>query len=328
MEEKKSIPLYLLAILKEYTDSSHALTTNELLEKLKSLYSVDIERRTLYRTIDTLNSAVPSLQITRNETGKGYSLKEREFREGEILLLCNAIHASNFISKKQSSELIHKLLHTQSRYFQKSYTNEVYFENPKKPLFTDIIDSLQIISHAIENNICIAFDYTKYDHTKRLVPYGNNPRTVEPLYIVYNDERPYLVASKPGTDIIRHYRIDRMTNVQLIKNRRCTYKNKKEAYEYASNKFFMFNGDILTATFLCREETIPQVIDFFGTDVRFIPVRGGYTFTIRGAKRGIEIFAQQYMDCIEILDPESLRQDMRNLLEDALQRYNRVGGSK
>ena len=114
MEEKKKVTLYILEILKTYSDEQHPLSTSDILSLLDKKYGAVIERRTVYRTIDTLNDLGYTIK-TRKDTGSGYYLTNRDFNEGEIILLCNAIHSSNFISITQSEELIRKLLKTQSK---------------------------------------------------------------------------------------------------------------------------------------------------------------------------------------------------------------------
>ena len=67
-----------------------------------------------------LNQADSALLTCRLQQ-MGYYLQEKQFDKAEILLLCNAIHASHFISKKQSNRLIKKLLKTQSKYEAKEF---------------------------------------------------------------------------------------------------------------------------------------------------------------------------------------------------------------
>lgn len=103
MAEKKHIAFAILDILTTYTDEDHILTAREIMDLLKAKYNTEIERRTLYSNIDVLEQA--GYVISKfDDNGKSYYLQEKQFDKAEILLLCNAIHASHFISKKQSVE--------------------------------------------------------------------------------------------------------------------------------------------------------------------------------------------------------------------------------
>ena len=161
MEEKKKVTLYILEILKTYSDELHPLSTGDILSLLDKQYGAIIERRTVYRTIDTLNDLGYTIK-TWKDNGSGYYLTNRDFNEGEIILLCNAIHSSNFISITQSEELIRKLLKTQSKYQSRLYIDSVYKPNRKKMESDDLTDTLQILTHAIKDNICISFTYKHY----------------------------------------------------------------------------------------------------------------------------------------------------------------------
>ena len=322
MEEKKKITLYILQLLKEYSDENHPLSTNTIIELMQTKYNMSIERRTVYRTVDTLNELGYTIR-TWKETGSGYYLTNREFDEGEVILLCNAIHSSNFLSDKQSSELVNKILKTQSRYQSKLYVDSVYRHNIKKTSGDSLIKALKVISYAISENKCISFSYTHYNSKKQKVSTDTSTRILEPRYIVYNEEKPYLVATIPNTVNIRHYRIDRMDKVKIYNQKMSSLSNKKDAYEYAKNKYFMFSDEEIPVKFHCSKNSLDIVIDFFGTNIMLIEdeEKNGYYFTVTGSKKGLRLFAQRNIDCIDIVSPESLKEEMRTILETALQKY-------
>ncbi len=99
MAEKKQSNMLLLNILKEYSDENHILSTKDLQKLLEAKYGVILERRTIYSNLEILRQAGYKISDVR-DNGKGYFLEERQFDKGEVLLLCNAIHASHFISQK------------------------------------------------------------------------------------------------------------------------------------------------------------------------------------------------------------------------------------
>ena len=122
MEGKKFSILAILEVLKRYSDEDHILTVKEINSHLKNEYDLELERRTLYSNVDLLKQFGYDISDF-DDNGKGYYLASRQFDKGEILLLCNAIHASHFISSRQSDDLIRKLLDTQSRYEAKEFSD-------------------------------------------------------------------------------------------------------------------------------------------------------------------------------------------------------------
>lgn len=324
MAEKKHSVLAVLDILVTYSDEDHILTTKQFQELLKSKYNIEIERRTLYSNLDILQQG--GFVISRYEdNGKGYFLEERDFDKGEILLLCNAIHASHFISKKQSDNLIKKLLKTQSRYQQSEFVDAVYLPNNQKTPNIELMYNVSLISEAIRDKKEINFTYMRYDLNKNMVPRRTEPYVVEPRYIVYADSRAYLIAtSKKHPGSFTHYRIDRITKASLTETAVTPLKDPKEAYEYARHKLFMFAGDTVHVMFKCHEKIMDAMIDIFGPELFITPQEDNYfTFWVTTTNTGAKYLAQQYLDSMEIIAPEELRQEMISELENALATYSK-----
>ena len=56
MRSDKANPIYLLHILREYSDENHVLSMHEILEKLRVLYDCEADRRTIYSQIELLQT--------------------------------------------------------------------------------------------------------------------------------------------------------------------------------------------------------------------------------------------------------------------------------
>lgn len=322
MAEKKHSALALLDILITYSDEDHILTTKQLQEHLKNKYDLVIERRTLYSNLDILEQG--GYVISRYEdNGKGYYLEEREFDKGEILLLCNAIHASHFISNKQSNLLIKKLLKTQSRYQANEFVDAVYMPNTQKTPNIELMYNISLISEAIRDKKEITFSYMRFNRDKKMVPRRKEPYVTEPRYIVYADGRPYLIATnKKHPESFTHYRIDRISKASLLDTPVNSLKEPKEAYEYAKNKLFMFAGETNNVLFRCHERIMDAMIDIFGTELFITPQDDShFTFWANTSRTGAKYLAQQYMDSMEIIAPEDLRQEFADNLQNVLMKY-------
>ena len=99
--------------------------------------------------------------------------------------------------------------------------------------------------------------------------------------------------------------------------------DKTDAYEYAKDKFFMFTDEKTDVTFHIQEDKVPLAVDFFGKDLMFIKEKDGYRFHVRGSKTGLLLFAQRNIDCMYIIEPESMKEEMRTILENAMQHYKK-----
>jgi len=321
MAEKKHSNLLLLEILKEYSDENHILSTKDLQRLLESQYGVVLERRAIYSNLDILRQAGYKISGV-DDNGKGYFLEERQFDKGEVLLLCNAIHASHFISQKQSKKLIDTLLDTQSKYDSKEFTDKVYMPNPLKTSNRELMYNVEIVSEAIRENKTLKFNYLKYGKDKKLTRKRPEPYIVEPRYIVYSDSRGYMISTSPRHEGFTHYRLDKMSNAVVEETKARKLPKDMDAYEYARNKLFMHSGDLETITFKCDESIMDQMIDIFGSDMNVIDDGSSYfTISVRTSETGALYLAQQFMEYIELLSPQSLREEFKKHLKDAVKKY-------
>ena len=323
MAEKKHSAFAVLDILTAYSDEDHILTAKEIMRLLEAQYGLKIERRTLYSNLDILEQS--GFKVSRYEdNGKGYFLEEKQFDKGEILLLCNALHASHFISSKQSGELIRKLLKTQSKYEAKEFQGNIYLPNSWKTSNSELMYNIRLASEAIRDHKKIRFTYMRYDRTKKLVPRRKEPYIVEPRGIVYADSRAYLIVTQSKYYDFVHYRLDRISRASLVEETSKELPAKCDPYEYARNKLFMYAGETVSVKFLCHERIMDQMIDIFGSDVFISPQDGEhFVLSVTAGKQGVIFLAQQFLDSMEILEPESLRKEFAEELERVLASYKK-----
>ncbi|MBR3365365.1 MAG: transcriptional regulator [Solobacterium sp.] len=323
MAEKKHISFTMLQILQEESDADHILSANDLISKIQQRLNITIDRRTVYSNIQILRQAGYEISDV-SDNGKGYYLMQRKFEKGEILLLCNAIHASHIINQKQSTDLIKKLLSELSREQQKEFTSSVYLPNRLKSENKVLFFNIEIISEAIRDGKMLQFAYKRYDPEKKKEDWRKEPYLIEPRYIVWQDSRPYLIASSPKYSNFIHFRIDRMKNPKVIADpvRRFSRSEHQEAYRYAENKLFMFAGPTMSVVFRAHNRILPQLQDILGPQMNVSP-SDGETSILRctTTEKGAVFLAQQFLDAIEIIAPESLRKTFRNTLQEALQKY-------
>ena len=297
MAEKKFLPFIVLQILEELSDESHILSTNELINHIEMRSGISIERRTLYSNIEILEQAGYIINKF-SDNGKGYYLEKRQFSKGEVLLLCNAIHASHCIANKQSDRLISSLLKTLNKYDQKDYHDAVYMPNMQKSPNDLLFDNIAKLSEAIQKKKVIQFVYMHYDSNKKLVPKREMVYTVEPRFIVYQDSRPYLITTSKTHPGFAHYRIDKICKLSITTEK--------------------------VNPFMKENRIMDQMIDIFGTEMKILK-RDDESFitSVLVNKQGILFLAQQFMEAIEIIEPDNLRKTMKEQLKLTLQKYSR-----
>ncbi len=321
MAEKKQSNLLVLDILRENSDENHILSVKDIQALLEARYGLVLERRAIYSNLEIL--AQQGYEISDfKDNGKGYYLVSRQFDKGEVLLLCNAIHASHFISQKQSKKLIDALLATQSKYDQKEFTDKVYMPNPQKTENKQLMFNVEIVSEAIRERKMLQFTYLKYGKDKKLVARRPEPYQVEPRYIVYADSKAYMIVTSPHHDGFTHYRLDKVADAIILNEKSRKLPKDMDAYEYARNKLFMYSGEMEAVTLRCDEKIMDQMIDIFGTEMNIaFGDDGFFTINVKTSETGALYLAQQFMEYIEILNPVELREQFKANLKNAVKKY-------
>ena len=72
--EKNGNILYILNVLKKYSDEEHILSASKIKEKIEEVYGETIDSRTLRRNINLLKEKFGYDISTYNENKKGYYL--------------------------------------------------------------------------------------------------------------------------------------------------------------------------------------------------------------------------------------------------------------
>ena len=101
-------------------------------------------------------------------------------------------------------------------------------------------------------------------------------------------------------------------------------ESEQDAYRYAKNKLFMYSDEQLHVRLRCENRIMDQMIDIFGTEMKILK-RDNESFitNVLVNKQGVLFLAQQFMEAIEIIEPDNLRETMKEQLKLTLQKYSR-----
>ncbi|MBD5542077.1 MAG: WYL domain-containing protein [Lachnospiraceae bacterium] len=261
--------LYLLKILSEYTDENHAMTTRELIERLAQ-YGVNAERKSIYSDIEALNTMGFDILNDKSREHYGYYMASRNFELPELKLLVDAVQSSRFITEKKSRELIGKLERLCSKYDGVKLQRQVYVSDRLKAENENIYYNIDGIHEAIQNDRQISFRYYEWDANKKMRFKKEGKRyVVSPYLLVWNDANYYLIAYELQSDLMKHFRVDKMTDLEQVQEKRCgsdAYKKYSPAI-YSRKSFQMFGGKEISVTMQCEEDMAGVMIDRFGKEV-------------------------------------------------------------
>ena len=265
--------LVLKRLFEEQSDEEHVLAVKEIIAALER-QGISVERKTIYSDIETLKEDGMDIRY-RREKPAGYFLASRDFELPELKLLVDAVQASKLVTKKTSDELIHKLEHLTSRYEALQLQRQVYVTNRVKSGNENVFHIVDMIHEAISANVMVKFQYAEWTVQKKLrLRHDGAFYEISPWALTWDDENYYLVGYDAAAGIIKHFRVDKIQRMLLLRKRR-EGKERFEKFDmaqYARQTFGMFHGDQQSVTLLCVNSLVGVMIDRFGTDVFLHPV--------------------------------------------------------
>lgn len=322
---QKTKILYLMKILLENSDEEHGLTMLEITDELQK-YGIEAERKSLYDDIESLRLFGLDIQSRKGGRTVRYHAVNRIFELPELKLLVDAVQSSRFITRKKSSELIKKLESFTSRHEAQELQRQVFVANRIKAMNESIYYTVDYIHSAINKNVKVTFQYFMWDeHKKKLLRHGGKVYRISPWALTWEDENYYMIGYDSETGIIKHYRVDKMINLQLTDEPRdgdALFADFDMAL-YSKQTFGMYGGDEETVILRCKNELAGVIIDRFGQEVSFINMTDTH-FDTRVNVFVSPVFLSWLMTFgsgITIVSPESVKTRFIELASDALEQY-------
>ncbi|HLR70144.1 MAG TPA: WYL domain-containing protein, partial [Pseudogracilibacillus sp.] len=209
--------LQLRKILFEETDENHELDIYEIREKLIHKLNLDsLDIRTIKSDLDSLQQMDFEIIQNRRKFGKiFYSHQEKLFETYQIRLLVDAILSARFIAENEKSNLLAKLKELTSKHIQKTLPGPILF-NQTIHDYELIKYNIDKIHHAIAEQNIVSYKYGDYNLQKKFVYRRNEERYyVAPYALIWQNDLYYLIGKFLETDEIRHYRLDRMREMDI-----------------------------------------------------------------------------------------------------------------
>lgn len=314
--------LYLMRILLERTDENNTLTIADMISALAE-YGVRAERKSIYSDLEILRLFGLDIESLKSKT-VGYYIGARDFELPELKLLVDAVQSSRFITPKKSAELIKKLSALTSNPQARQLKRQVIVNDQPKPVNEGIYYSIDAIHTAINDGHKISFQYFDYDtDKKRVYRKGGEAYCQTPMALCWNDDKYYLICYSSKYDGFTHYRIDRMSSVQVCAEKMDKPSGKKfNLAKHTKRVFGMYTGELVDATLRFDNSLVNIVLDRFGNDI-LIHKKGG-AIEINAEVSSSPVFLSwiiQFGNKAEIVAPDSLRASMAALLAETAAKY-------
>ncbi len=273
--------LYLMDYLLQSSDAEHPVTVKQLIAHLAA-HDISAERKSIYDDIEALRAYGLDIEQVAEGQFYGYYVASRRFELPELKLLVDSVQSSKFITQRKTNALIKKIETLASSYDAQRLHRQVYVTNRVKTMNESIYYNVDAIHAGISENRKIRFKYFEYTVTKeRRYRRDGAYYVVSPYALTWDDENYYMVAYDSENAGIRHYRVDKMTNIATVDEPRdgaAAYRELDMAM-YSRKVFGMFSGEEQRVKLRFANHLVGAVLDRLGQDVSIIP-DGDEHFTV------------------------------------------------
>lgn len=318
--------LHLCQYLLRHTDEAHPVTIAQIIEYL-ARQDISAERKSLYDDMEALRLFGMDVQSVRTGSVTGYFIGEREFQLPELKLLVDSVQSSKFITGKKSLELIEKLENLTSEHDARQLHRQVFVRGRIKTMNESIYYLVDDIYSAIDGNRAITFRYYEWNPAReRVFRHGGKRYSVSPWAMLWDDENYYLIAYDHDGDMLKHFRVDKMTAIRRTEEPRrgeAAFR-AHDMSAYSDTHFGMFSGAVEKVRLEFENTLAGPVIDRFGTDLPLIPTDENHFSVTINAAVNVQFFGWLcgFGHRVRILGPHSAAEAMARHLADIAALYN------
>ncbi len=287
---------------------------SEIIRKIKNIYGLSPDRRTIYSALDTLVELGYDISFYR-ENGKGYYLIDRQLEPSEAHLLSDAVCTFPFISEEQTTQLMRKIHSLVSSHERRHIKNLTVIRTDQKTSNKNVFYNIEILDEAIERKRKVTFDYYDYGTDKQLHKRREKKYKVNPYRMVYANEHYYLICIMSRQKNVSMYRIDRIQNIEITDIE--LDENNIDPNSIVRNAVYAYTGEVVAVEMLIEPKVLNDVIDRFGATLLLSEAEDGrIKVHIKATATGMKYWALQYLASVEIIEPKELRDEITEMLRD------------
>ncbi len=325
-------------IVKKYATEDKPIGQAEILRRLKEDPENDCDRRTVSRALNRLieqygkdedgdwideNIHLHYIVFPRRDAPiiKDYWLEffyEDDFTDEELMFLMDAVQFSKHVDKARAEEITKKLVKLSHNQFSGIFEYHTKINEKNVPVRKDFFTILGDINEAIHRQRMVTFYNNVFDTDKNLHPVGDEPVKVSPYRVVVSDGNYYLLCGEKDSNVIKRYRIDRITGLVILEEKSAHSAARINAAlrsnEYIVEHCYMNVGETVKVRLEIDKSVLGEVIDSFGTEIKIEPAHhtsNRLIVQVKSSEKDIIDWAMRYGEYAVILDPDYLREEIR-----------------
>ena len=336
MVEHNKILTLVYEIIKRYASKDKPIDQSEIQRRiLQGGPDNECDRKTISRALERLRATYGydekgnwcnediklHYEIVYRSTSDIYKqywleiCKDQQFTDEELMFLMDAVQFSKHVDKDFAEEITGKLADLSNNKYSGIFEFHTKVNTTGYPVRKDFFVTLGDINEAIHQQRMISFFDNRFDVDKKLHHVSEKPLVVCPYRIAVTDGNYYLLCGFKGSSVIKSYRIDKITDVEILDERYPASIALKNATAYANDYLlehrYMNPGVTVKVTLEIDRQILDDVIDSFGDKIT-IDRKGAssnrLTVCIRSSEKDVIDWAMRYGESAEIIEPDYLRE--------------------
>ena len=314
----------------------------KVINKTEEAFNFGVDERSIQRDIDDIRAFLSERNFSTGDTRdieyvrskKGFIMTGAEpsmMTNSEILAVAKILLESRAFTKRELKTILDKLVEgcvpqKNMKLVSELISNEKYHyvELHHKEY---IQDKLWSIGVDIQEQNLVSLRYARAN-----APRESIKRIVEPVSILFSEYYFYLnafIVEKDDTGKYVHkysypavFRIDRIKNYkQLGEKFKVAYANRFEEGEFRKRVQFMYTGQLISMKLKFYGDNPEPILDRMPTARVVEQYEHEYTIEAEVYGKGCLMWLLSQGSQVEILKPESLREEMKGILTKMLKRY-------
>lgn len=318
------------------------LCEGKIINKSEEASRYGVDERTIQRDIDDIrafldernvNASNGDISIVFDRSLKGFRMSGIEkslMSNSEILAVSKILLESRAFTKHRIGKILDKLIsgcvpQKNMKMVSDLIANEKYHYVELKHA-TDIQDTLWMIGTDIKQNELVEITYVKQVKGKEEIK-----RIVEPVAIMFSEYYFYLhgfiVEENNGRykhlyDYPAIFRLDRIIRYRELGQRfKVEYSNRFEEGEFRKKIQFMYSGELQHIKFTYQGSNVDAILDRIPSARVKLQEDEYYVIEAEVFGKGILMWLLSQGNSVEIIKPDKLREEMKQLLIDMLAKY-------
>lgn len=343
---KKAALLYMLEALIEAGKKGERVSQKQLKEQLKSV-NVELSDNTIHDNLQLIKNFYPELTAAK-KTKFGHEtnwaiVQEAALDDSEWYFLMALVQSSRRITTRERNtllEALHELAPSSLGLSRASISRDIV-KNRDAKRTNNFFSNLMDIGEAIEKCMVISFDKGELNAAGELVSpqSGRHHHEVTPYRLINRHDSTFLLAIPKGEKKLRTFTVELLQNIKFVKDKNGNrmsgiplrnirgYENF-DLNHYVDTHLFAFGDPISSITLKVRNkpDAFKALYFTFGDSVCLHSdnKEDDYvTVDVQANCKAMLYWAMLYADLVEVLKPQSLRNDILRALQVTTKTYKK-----